>query len=216
MAYPVTSNLVIEAQMWCTDNGSQATVNTAQMRIESVAGVPTLQTVALSFCSVVAPLYRALLPSDVDFAGVSLRNITDFPKEVAFYARQATRPGLITSTSMPGQCAGLISFYSEIAGPGGRGRLYFPFLPYTKADSYDNMDAAWTDDLQVLADFLIQGNTFGSGGNSITVTWGHSRVPTDPALNWIPWVKSVAHPSIATQKRRGFYGRTNSLPSQLQ
>jgi len=202
--------------MWCTDNLFQATVNTVQMRIEATAGVPTLQIVANNFLSVVAPLYRALLPEDVDFAGVSIRNITDYPLEVAWYARQTTRPGLIATTTAPGQLAALISFYSEIAGPQGRGRVYFPFLPYSKINNYDNVDEAWRTDLEVLSDFLTQGNTFGSGGNSVTITWGHSRVPADPALNWTPWVKGVAHAGIATQKRRGFYGRANNLPTQLQ
>lgn len=138
------------------------------------------------------------------------------PGQPPLIATDSQGAGLGTGPAgvLPKQCAGLISFKSSIGGPQGRGRVYMPFPSGTWITAGGNTSGVYDAALTTVANSLLDGwtiNNVGSGGGILTVkpctkfTLGASGIP-------LAYDSGVPANGFATQKRRGFFGKPNSIP----
>lgn len=157
-----------------------------------------------------APLYKPMLPSNVTFYGVGLRILDPVPQSLEFYS--STLRGVGTSgeaNGVPKQSAPLITKRSDFAGRTGRGRFYCCF---------PNLGAA-TGTGAVAAAYATKMDAMGVGiAFTLGATDGGGTVQLIPCIRrrstraMTPITNCTSAHLFATMRKRGDYGRTNTLP----
>jgi hypothetical protein len=210
----VTGN-VLTFRVWSTC-GNQAAVTTHHyiLGTSSGAGV-TLSNAATVFDGTVAALYKNILSAQSSYRGVQAYvNQLPLPLPQSTVANAGVGTGGAIGNAT--QVTGITSWLTAIAGPGGRGRTYWPF-PATAADSASPVpDAAYITAAEDLSQAMIDLVAIpGSGGGSINCTMGLKRGPNKAGVPqpFATFEQFVTQPKWATQKRRGLgYGRANVSP----
>jgi len=120
-----------------------------------------------------------------------------------------TGPGTGGVGLMPTQACGIISFYTNLLGKQGQGRMYVPF-PSPDSLSVDGSPTiGYQNDLDTLGNFLRTDIILTPPGLSARFAPVMYQGGVAPSL-FITSMKS--HNAFATQRRRGAFGKTNSLP----
>jgi hypothetical protein len=218
MAYQVQTLDVLEARIITFDPTapSQVGINVMHWQVTSTVGVGvSQQLIAAALDTRIAALYKNLISSSVTYRGVIIQKVWPLPRVVAEFSVASTSGGSTAATQAPTQVAGLVSFRTAKAGRAFRGRMYLPFLGSGSIDAGGNATAPYVTALQAFATALIPALTVTSAGNSNTMTPQiyHPRGYGAPPVNLHSVdtiVSATASPLLATIRRRGNYGRSNS------
>jgi hypothetical protein len=196
----------------------QLGLNVWWAKVASLVGAGLTQNdAAESLETLLAPLYKNALCNDVNWWGAGIRNYSIIPLPDESISHALAGAGAIDGPTAPDQLCGFASFYTGNAGPGGRGRKYYPFVPL-QGVGVDNkiIDAqlALYDIItQVLVNAMTLLNPLGTSG--IVMQSGVYSVITDehPVRVFTPFTEATTFPYLATQRRRGAYGRPNPPPT---
>lgn len=210
----MASNLVVNDILtvrYATFANGQAGLNIVHYLVTAVGVLPgTDIDMAGAVDTVVAPLYKAALPSNAQYYGVSVQRIRPLPVAAAVISNLFTGQGNQLGGGLPGQVSGIAKVSTAVSGARGRGRIYFPFPPLGFTDTTTNVPtiaaiAAYTN----LADEILTPFNSNIGGRSATmvpILFHRADATSSPVTGF------VVRPRWATQTRRGNYGRPNLYP----
>lgn len=209
----IVAGHILECIVYTSYRG-QVAQNVFHYKVNSAGGSPTTDDIVAQVEADFNGSWKALMCDDADWEGISLRNLTPVPLEVASFSGAQNGPG-VHGAPIPGQLCYLLTKKTAEAGPRGRGRMYIPF---PGLDGLDQTSGKVHTDtgilLQTLIDDIEGPETQTAGGFSVNWTIGLYR-PTED-VRFIPLRSFTASDEYATQRRRGAYGKQNSLPSELQ
>lgn len=192
--------------------GQQLSQNVLHYKVRSTGGGGlTLLGIATSFRDRVSVTYRVWMPIAATFQGCTVQNMTP-PKTdpvVGFSAAAGTSAGDL----LPKQVSGLIRLTTGLGGRPNRGRVYPGLMSSSYADASGELNGGGLASLQNLADAI--GPAFVL--NILTVTTELVLLVRHPDVD-VPVAHTPvgteviacgAQSGIATQRRRGDYGRPN-------
>lgn len=209
---PQTGDVIQVTYVWTCQN--QIAENTVHFSISSATGGGlNISDIAAYFAGLLTVSGPTVLPSIASFYGVKVRNLS-IPQSITEAIAMAA-PGTVSASVLPKQVCGVCSFYSALAGPRNRGRLYLPFLPISFGSSSGQMSVAgkgaWS---LVVADMAPYNAVLAAAGATTTLLLviRHGRggiiVPT-PAGTFTTVSSRQVQGKLGTQRKRGDYGRTN-------
>lgn len=199
---------VLAVKIHCYMN-NQLAINDLWFRCSGLLGASCSDVLACGdFDALWAATVKAYLPTAATYLGTTLaiRKPVPYPT-VRSTAGQGV--GSYNQNPLPSQSCGVLSMYTNVVGPAGRGRLYMPFpnVAFNGTDGKPNSTgkSAWA----ALASLIINPILLGAGGNTINATWGvfHRLTGLTSDIQ-----TAVAEGKWGTQKRRGSYGRMNPQP----
>lgn len=170
---------------------------------------PSALFVAKRASTVFAPLYIALLNNLATFYGVTAQRLAP-TKQAWDYDRKDTDVGTGGADPMPKQVAGFFYKRSLTSDRHGRGRVYVPFPAKQNEDAGESQpNAAYMTALTALANQYKNGFTVTEGGTTeVMAPYIYNRV-TGATIR-VTYCQSVK--KWATQRRRGDFGRINTMP----
>lgn len=186
--------------------------------------IPTVDAVAAVFDTAIQVAYKNVLSSDATYLGVDCRVFRLPPNpNPALSRRDHVGPGTGGMGLLPTQCAPVVSFKSRVAGRRGGARIYLPFPSVAAFDADGTPSAGYLASAGVLAGIIAGGFAVAIGGNSASFVPCIYGPPLDPARvpppnpprltpTFTPITSYIVRDKCGTQRRRGTYGRTNSLP----
>jgi len=155
--------------------------------------------------------YKAWMSASAKWRGVSWRKVA-IPTPLA--ATSITRDGVGTAPqgNLPTQVSGIITLRTPVAK--GRGRVYPPFPSVEWKLVGGGMTAAGAVALaQISALYAAPNVVLGAGGTAtyeLQVYW--KGLPGPIFYGFDPVVQVATRDRFATQRRRGQFGRINTLP----
>ncbi len=182
----------------------QQGLNVRHLRCQSTGGPDvTHGDLADSLDSILAPLYKAYLPNDVTYEGVGVREVNQAPTiETLSFARQG--PGDVAGNPLPKNAAPVISLYALIPGPGGRGRMFLPFMADQFQDVTGQVNAAGKALMDAIRDQWIgtklHTNPAGGSLTMASVLWKATL------SQWWILQQGVSRTKFGTMRSRGDYG----------
>lgn len=225
MSRPLALGDVVKAQVICfeTVNTSQVSINTTYWRVKNVvgAGIISVDDFGHDFNIAMSAIYKALLCNDSSFRGVRVQAYHPLPLERAVPFTNLAGVGIGGANLLPPQVAFVVSFPTAVAKI--RGRNYLPFPAAAEMDADGTPTAGYLGNVQVLLNFLQAGISIAKAGTTfnfgqvICKPYVNARPKAVPPTPLVPSVFTdvvdwTARDGFGTQRRRGFYGRSNSLP----
>lgn len=202
---------IIEARTFCYDNESrQVGINVYHYVVDDVAGNPTMVNAVDAFAGAAAPVYTDWLSEETDYSGCTVRRIDPNPTP-ELKSQFGAAPGTQTGGQAPLNASAVISKYTDTPGPKGRGRVFVPFIPLALLSAGGSLTSGGIVRLDAIATALLL--------NPIAVGGGGDTANLRPIVTGrlLPGIYSLitSHKSqfkVATQRRRGDYGKMNQSP----
>lgn len=209
MPHIITPGDRLQFRVWTTAN-SQAAVNTFYYEAGFQSGTGAFdQDAAEQFDALVAPYYKAWLPSGYRYNGVQCRIANDLPLPVPAESVIHAGAGTGSITGLPKQTAGVISLRTAQAGPGFRGRAYLPFMDVALNDFDGKPTAAAVTMFNNFAIAILGFVTITGSGGGIGATlsiWSRKHLLMTEVVN------IYVDTRWGTMKKRGDFGRLNTSP----
>lgn len=207
MSTPIAANDKFTARI-CCQAGDQISINDFAWIATPVDPGATLENLAVSLRVLASADYLPALSSAASFYGISIKRT--FPAPTQPVTSSLLTPGTGTGLIAPRQAAALVAKVTAVAGRKGSGRIYFPFLDAALISAAGHLTAPGVALLNTMAgDFLATLITTAGFGINVTM---NPQLVSGNGITYTPITSFVVRTKIATQKRRGDYGRTNSLP----
>ncbi len=208
MAFPVAIGDIAQVRVIYKGAAGEEAINTYHYIVTTVGATPaTDHDIAQAFDGANASAIIPALPTDCKYDGVEVSLITYIPAFVTQRAGALAGPGTWASIAMGQQVSGIISWFTRLAGPKFRGRLFFPF-PGVSAILAGIPTTAYLSALNAVAVAFFGFTTVSVSGRTcglLPVLW-HRRTRT------FDYIANANLPDkFATQKRRGNYGK-NTMP----
>ena len=186
----------------------QVGINVRMWNVSGVIGNGlTWAQLAAQLDTALSPLYKNWLPAAAQYAGVEVQPYHP-TLLVASLGSAGAGPGVVPGECSPRQTTGLITHTTVRAGRKYRGRTYVPFAPVSAVVPPDTLTAAAVALLNAIGSYYHQTHLFASGADSVTVDPIIEHRPLG-AVGYEDIVGGYAHQTLATQRRRGPYGRPN-------
>jgi hypothetical protein len=205
---PLAVNDVLQVVIW-NQLLEQACLNVLYFQVRTVTGTPFLEEVCDDLDDAIATFVTPLMSSTGSHLGITARRIRPTPSATVLN-QHGFAPGAVASEPLGNQVAALVTKRTATPGPGGRGRIFFGLLPKTFSTDGINLTVAGKTAVQTAADLLLGPLAIGPMGNSCTI--GEVIYQARPT----PVVKDVtanqARNKLATQRRRGGTGKSNTPP----
>lgn len=207
--FPIGS--IVKCNMIC-QSSNQISVTSWKFQLQSLTGSSFFTSTA--FLTQVAGdlsiLIPPLLANDALFYGLMLYLENPIgPRPRPDTSGVLALNGTAGAGMLPTQTSGLISWYSDVLGKPGQGRSYIPFPAPASNDTNGTPTAAYGADLASLASYLA---------NNIVI----ADPPATGTFNMVLYAGGISTAFLiddgvprdawATQRRRGSYGKANSLP----
>jgi hypothetical protein len=216
MATALAVGDIISARAWL-DLDEQAAVNTYNYECISKTGSGATDVQAATLLDTgLASFYRPLVPPTVEYRGVQVYVMFRagggfLPAPVSSVASAGV--GTATGPPLPRNTAPVLKYATGVRGPGGRGRVYLPFV----SDDFLATNGRPTNAFDVLANSfassLLTPFVAGSGGNTATFAWvllrKHKGGP--PTING-QIISGESADKFGQMHKRGDYGRANASP----
>lgn len=218
MAYTPVLNDILELRVVTFDPSppTQLGINVVHLRVNQVlAGGVQLSDIVAAYDAAIAPVYKIALSLSCSYRGCAIQKIWPLPRTVRETSVANAGPGLAGADQVPTQVAGLIKVPTNNAGRPFRGRAYISFLATTSITAQGNATAGYILALNNLADQLFKTIAVSVGAATTRqnpVIW-HPRGYGNPPANAktsTDITAAFASPLLATQRRRGNYGRINA------
>lgn len=206
----VALNDILSLQVIC-NNVEQTSFNTFHYIITATAPpAPFVSDVGVAFDTLMAPLFKACMSANSVYEGVRAQKIAPLPVTAQALISAHTGAGTAGGNDLPRQTAGLISWKTDLAGRGFRGRTYVPFPSSTFLTPGGHTTAGYQTAVLAIANAAIGFTAVAAGGGSCGLLLGvyHRKTLTitpivSPARVRLFW---------ATDRRRGDFGRPNVSP----
>jgi len=216
MALQLAANDIVIARAWSVLD-EQAAVNTYGYFVTNIVGGGVTDQ---DFCNdfdtlFTSPFYQALQPDSVEYRGVQvyfLRRAGFLPAPVK--STLGAHVGTVGTVPMPRDAAPIMKYAGFNRGPGGRGRLYLPFVSSDYLAINGRLTPAFDTIVNSVCATLLNPITITRGAQSATLVWSLIRRFRDP----VPGVSSQviltaeAANKIGQMHKRGDYGRANESP----
>lgn len=202
-------NDIVDLTLYCSIS-NQASINRFFWQVTAVGGTPaTVQDAANELDAFYAPLYKAILANTALYNGVTAQVVFPLPIMVRAIADANSGFGTAGLDVCPKQVAPLVAYYTALAGPGFRGRTYLPFPATADITTLGEMAAGYRTNANVIAASRAADFAISVGGRTATLKPGLWRRSGNI---FTPIILAFTRGKVATQKRRGDYGRANSSP----
>jgi hypothetical protein len=204
----LTTGDVLEIKEYITD-AEQVAVNTFHYRVTALVGSIDDGQVGDAWNTGPGAAYPALLYDGATVIGVSVRILDHVPKLAANLIPNPTA-GTGGTVGCPRQSCPLLKYKTGDGGSRGRGRTYLPFMPSAGLATLGECSPAYIISMAVLLSALEAFNSVAGVGPSVaTIRQVIYHRDTHTATDVDEWAIT---PKIATQKRRGSFGRPNISP----
>jgi len=202
---------LLQVRVYCQAN-NQVSLNVLHYVVVGVGGVGLdLNTYAAQISTIYAALYKVWMPPTADYAGVTVQNLT-FPTSIAVTDRASAGPGTTGTELTPRQVSGLIHWTTTLAGRANRGRSYIGFPSSTFLTATGELSVAGGTALANVQAAIGPIKNVLVGGDSLSTRLAirPPRIPGPPPVEQYTTVSTgLASNLLATQRRRGDYGRSN-------
>lgn len=215
MATAIQVGDILAGRVW-TSTAAQAAVNTYNFTcISLTGGAVTDQDFANALDAITVLLYAPLCPAEVTYDGVQVyfarRNPMNLPNPV----KAILSAGACTGTGgiLPTEIAAVLKYGSTTRGPGGRGRVFLPFIAGQFKSAFGVPTTAMGVLVNSFASALLSPLVVSSGGSTCTLVWSLVRkalLPTPPTDVQI--VSAESAQKFGQIHRRGDYGKLNLSP----
>lgn len=207
---PPIAGDILEVEV-LTLQGNQIGVNMLHYAVRTtVAPVPSLQQIANAVDNALHIQYKQILNNTATYRGVAVANVSGL-RTTQFIANPNAGGGSAGASALPTQVRGVLSYYTQLAGPRYRGRSYIPFPPTIAGDSSGMPTAGYVTFLAILLVAIVGPIVVPNGGGSaslgLVVAHRNGLVYTGSDV-----VTAYARNKFATQRKSGAYGRPNLNP----
>jgi hypothetical protein len=205
----LTAGMTMRMTVACVET-DQVALNDFYWFCTAVAGASqTDAQAAAQLDATLAPLYKPALAALAEYYGVKIQIIDPLPMPIFATSTANTGPGTGAGGPVPGQVSGLVSLKTNLSGRANRGRLYIPFPAASFVEAASALPTVAYDTLLLaIANVLKLPFLVTTGADSATLLpmiWHRaSRTKT-------PIVMAEESGKFATQRRRGNYGRPNTI-----
>jgi len=193
-----------------TLNTAQIAVNVRHYRVSGIAGTGvTQQAITDAINTAWAPLYKPLLAANAQYRGIGVQKIFPVPPTAETINASLNGVGTAAGDMLPTQTCGLLQLRTTFAGPYYRGRVYLPFPAEGDSDANGAPTAGYVVNALALATQmkLTFAVTVGANQNTmIPIIWHRATL----AYSDITVINGIFR--WATQRRRGTFGQTNTVP----
>jgi len=207
----VITNHIIEVKTYCL-HLEQLGINSLHYRISGTTGGPVYDDEAAVACDLlINPLYLPLLNANAQWKGLTFQIVGGGTPQPYQVSATHSNFGTVAGDLMSRQTCGIITKLTAGIGRANRGRVYFPFPGEADNQVTATPVAGYVTRLTNLANvILVPFNIAGASGGTITmqpiIFHRLSGLSTD--INGFR-----SNQKWATQRRRGSYGRPNTLPT---
>lgn len=202
---------IVEVKLY-TVFDEQIAINVLHYLVSITAGVPTVEQAAASVIPFLGSNLLPLISIQSVFKGGSVQRIKALPPSLPAWSVLGAGDGTATGDSLPRQTAGIITKRTAIPGRANRGRVYVPFPVEDQSGSGPLPTTTYVSLLDTWAADLLTIVAFGSGANqgNLYPSLYHRGSVSSTVLT-----SMLSRRKWATQRRRGSYGRPNTLPPEL-
>lgn len=214
---PVMNDL-LQVRVACKANG-QVGLNITHWVVTNVVTLgATVSELAQALDQTWANAYINWLSTHADYIGTGVKILTPPQTLEGAYTGNA-QPGVHATSLLPTQVSGLIRLQTDRGGPANRGRLYVPFVPAAAVTASGELSVFGVGLIDAIAAaYDTQQTVVGATGTTmIRLVIKHGPGPTNPPPSLLSvLVKNLAaSSSLATQRRRGDFGKLNTSPFQI-
>jgi len=215
MAIPVAVGDVIKMRVYTYNTvRSQLGINVFYYLIGGVTGGPgSLQDLAGGLDLLVGPQYVNWLPDNCNYSGIRVERVDPAPTPSVIAVGSAA-PGAGSSAVSPAAACGILRRSTDIRGPGGRGRIFAPFVDHGNLTVGGDLSVAGQTLLDLISQVTLASNTgfiLPVIGTVIPATYSlicGLYAATNP-VPFRPLTGFKVESKIGTQHRRGDYGKQN-------
>ena len=207
MAVFILTNDIAACKVACMA-ADQLGINDFSFKLTVTSGGPTYEMFLTEMNLQLAPLYLALLPPLAFYHGLSVQRV--IPTKTQPFTIADPQAGETTGDLIPRQAAAIISKKGTNAGRTGRGRVYIPFLSDAIVGDSGHINTLGRTNLTALAVAIFTERSIDFGGGDVVTITPVIQNTLTPYFNEI--TAYAVRTKIATQKRRGDYGKPNSAP----
>jgi hypothetical protein len=186
----------------------QLGINDFAWQFTATSGTVTYEDLVTNFNATIGPLYEIILPSTALYYGLSIQRVLPTKSQPITLADPSA--GTAMGDLNPRQCAGIIAKKGTLADRPGRGRIYVPFLADSQTGDTGHLNTLGKTNLDAIGTQLFVPQSIDFGGGNVLGIVPVIRNFLTPFFNVITTFQTRL--KIATQKRRGDYGRPNSAP----
>jgi len=159
-----------------------------------------------------SPFYQFLMPPDAEYRGVQVY----FMKRSGFLPSPSVsiagaHVGVTGTTCLPRGSASILKYATVDRGPGGRGRIFLPFVSGDYAAANGRPTTAHDVLVNSFASGLLSPFVITSGGNSATFVWGLFKRRTNPKTLSAA-ITAESADKFGQLHKRGDYGKANASP----
>jgi hypothetical protein len=211
MTVNLQSGDVVQFRVWSSDS-EQAAVNTFHyLCIAPPVGTVTDFDAAVEFDTVIAANLKAMLYNGAVYNGVECRVVNRLPLSIFQVGNAGTGAGTAGAVGMARQDAGLTGWTTALAGPGNRGRTFWPFPSVTDNQGLGVPTAGYQGKQNTIVGTLIGLNLLHNVAVTATIAVA-MVVRRKGAFPPVTITSATDRGRWATQRRRGSYGRVNVSP----
>lgn len=190
--------------------GGQIGLNVWHYFVSAVGASPaTDQDFATDLHSVINTLMKTLIPNEVTWKGILVNIINRTPLPIGVQDTFSGGTGLVGVQPFAKQAAPITSWYTASAGPKFRGRTYWSFVTSQYSDPGAELSVAGRTAINNVCAALFTYATTSVAGRTATHQLSIYHRATKTAT---PITAYLTRLVVATQKRRGDYGRQNFPP----
>lgn len=216
MATQMVVGDIMSCRAWCT-SGNQAAVNTYNFQVISATGAgQTDQQLADAIDTFFASLYIPGLSPGATYNGAQVYFIKRTPPGLLVnpvFSTTSAGAGTSGTNSIPKAAAPLIKYQTNLRGPGGRGRLFIPFVSTIFVGPGGDPNAAWHTLVDGYCVNLLGGVSLGTPPDTAVLSFvlaKRPKLPATPTAQII--IACLAANKIGTLHKRGDFGRANASP----
>ena len=201
----------------CCYTASQISLNRTFWMWSGTTGTgPTNAQIAAAFDTHFAATYKGWMSQEALYRGISIRRVAT-PTEAPFVSVANEGVGTVAGSVLPTQVTGVLSFKTFFAGAHYRGRVYPGFPPTSFQNVLGGMTNAGAVALALISAQYAATVSAGAGGNTASFTLQVRSVvnnvpPLPPTITYNAVQEVLTRNRFATQRRRGQFGRPNTLP----
>ena len=200
---------VWEVKTYCFNAArNQLGINVNHFEVSTVGTPPaTDQDFANQWDTVMNFWLKNCLAADCLYYGASVQRVLPLPRTPLAFTTASQGAGLDAGVSLPNQVTGLVTFLTGSAGRAYRGRNYMPF-PSASEEQPEVPKVAYVAAVQNYGNAVVNFHTVAGMGAALVQHVIRHRSGSAPTNT----TAALARRKWATQRRRGDYGRPNSVP----
>lgn len=214
MATALQNGDILSTRIWCSLS-DQAAVNQYVWSVFGVTGgAVTDQDLSNAVDLILAAAYKSWMTPQATYDGVQTYFILRAgPLPTPVKTIGSSGPGTSPAPVAPLVARAIFTYKTAVRGPGGRGRVYIPFLSSANVANDGRTTNSFDVGLNSVASVLLVPLTLTSGASSATVVWSLlKRHPRPAPPTTVQIVEAQSAGKFGQQHKGGSYGRPNSSP----